>query len=398
MSPRPSRESSGCWNASFVHSRPRLLHLHGSFSLGGKEARAVRLMNLWGDRATHAIVSGDPTAMGARDAIDPTVPVEYPDAPPLTGRPSLARYRALARFMSGYDLILTYNWGAMDAVMAHRLFGRSMRLPCLIHHEDGFNADEANRLKIQRNLFRRIALTHAHALVVPSAVLERIARQIWKQPTRRVHLIRNGIDVAAYASTPAPDAIPNLTRSPTKLLVGTLAGLRPVKNLPRLVRAIAPHRDRLQLVIIGEGPERDEILAEAVRCGLDDICLAGFMDRPARFVGLFDIFALSSDSEQCPISLVEAMAAGLPVVSTDVGDVANMVAPENRPFVVRGEAELSAAFATLLRDEPLRARLGAANRARAASDFAEDDMADTYAALYDGALGRGALAKAGNLR
>ncbi|MET0249596.1 MAG: glycosyltransferase family 4 protein [Sphingobium sp.] len=372
--------------------------MHSSFSLGGKEARAVRLMNLWGGRATHAIVSGDRQAMGAAAAIDPAIKVDYPDAPPLTGRPSLARYRALARFMAHYDLIFTYNWGAMDAVMAHRLFNRSMRLPPLIHHEDGFNADEANGLKPQRNLFRRIALARAHALVVPSMVLERIARTVWKQPAQRVHLIRNGIDVAAYASAPAPDAIPALARSPGKLLVGTLAGLRPVKNLPRLVRAVAPHRDRLQLVIVGEGPERAAILAEAAQCGLDDICLAGFMDRPAQFVGLFDIFALSSDSEQCPISLVEAMAARLPVVSTDVGDVANMVAQENRPFVVRGEAELSAALGALLDDPELRARLGDANCARAASYFAEDVMEQTYAALYDEALGRAALAKGADLR
>lgn len=377
---------------------PRLLHLHSSFSLGGKEARAVRLMNLWGERATHAIVSGDARAMGARAAIEPAVVVDYPDAPALTGRPSFARYRALARFMGGYDLILTYNWGAMDAVMAHRLFGRSMRLPPLIHHEDGFNADEANGLKPQRNLFRRIALARADAVVVPSLVLERIALTAWRQPSDKLRLIRNGIDVAAYARPPAPGAIPALKRSPGKLLVGTLAGLRPVKNIPRLVRAVAPHRDRLQLVIVGEGLARDAILGEAARCGLDDICLAGFMDRPARFVGLFDIFALSSDSEQCPISLVEAMAARLPIVSTDVGDVANMVAPENRPFVVTGEAELSAALGALAQDEAYRARLGQANQRRATLDFAEDAMAQAYAALYDEALGRVALAKGADLR
>jgi glycosyltransferase involved in cell wall biosynthesis len=365
---------------------PHILHVHGSFSLGGKEARAVRLMNLWGDKARHSIVSADPDALGARAAIEDHVPVDFPDGPPFAGKPGLARYRDIRAFLTRFDLILTYNWGAMDAVMAHRLAGRGEGMPPLVHHEDGFNADEANGLRTKRNLFRRIALQKAHALVVPSARLEGIARQVWKQPAARLHLIRNGIDVDRYAAPPAPDAIPGLVRTPGKLLVGTLAGLRAVKNIPRLVRAVAAHGDRLQLVVVGEGPERDAIVAEAAARGLTDIHMAGFMDRPWRFVGLFDIFALSSDSEQFPISLVEAMAAGVPAASMDVGDVATMVAPENRPFVVPDEAGLADALGALAADADLRARLGAANRARARRDYAERDMVNAYARLYGEAL------------
>ncbi|WP_420144184.1 glycosyltransferase [Sphingobium sp.] len=374
-----------------MNSVPHILHVHGSFSLGGKEARAVRLMNIWGGRARHSIMSADPLAMGARDAIDPGISVDYPDAPSFAGKPGLARYRVITAFLRQFDLILTYNWGSMDAVMAHRLaalglVGQSAGLPPLIHHEDGFNADETHGLKTKRNLFRRVGLQSAHALVVPSVRLEGIARHIWKQPAGRVHLIRNGIDVARYADRPAPDAMPGLVRTPGKLLVGTLAGLRAVKNIPRLVRAVAAHRDRLQLVVVGEGPERDAIVAEAAACGLDGLHMAGFMDRPWRFVGLFDIFALSSDSEQFPISLVEAMAAGLPAASMDVGDVANMVAPENRPFIVRDEQGLADALGALAADADLRARLGVANRQRAQRDYAETDMVNAYARLYGEAL------------
>ncbi|HAF40213.1 MAG TPA: glycosyl transferase family 1 [Sphingobium sp.] len=366
--------------------RPHILHVHGSFTLGGKEARAIRLMNIWGDRARHSIVSAAPDAMGARAAIGAHVPVDFPDAPAMAGRPGYVRFRNIAKYLKRFDLILTYNWGAMDAVMAHQLSSSLSMMPPLVHHEDGFNADEAAGLNPRRNLYRRLALRHAHALVVPSARLEGIARQVWKQPEGRVHLIRNGIDVARYAAPPAPDAIPGLVRSPGKLLVGTLAGLRPVKNIPRLVRAVAAHRDRLQLVVVGEGPERDAILAEAAAHGLDDLHLAGFMDRPWRFVGLFDIFALSSDSEQFPISLVEAMAAGVPVASMDVGDVANMVAPENRPLIVPDEAGLADALGALAADPDLRARLGAANRLRAERDYVEEQMVNAYARLYGEAL------------
>lgn len=365
---------------------PRLLHVHGSFSLGGKEARAVRLMNLWGDRAQHAIVSAAPDAMGARAAIDPSLSVRFPEAPSLTGRPSPARFRALGRFLSGFDLVLTYNWGAMDAVMAHRFCSPFLRMPPLIHHEDGFNIEEAERLKTERNLYRRLALQRARAVVVPSIRLDRIARTVWKQPASRVHLIRNGIDVARYARPVADDAIPGLVRSPGKLLVGTLAGLRPVKNIPRLIRAVAPHQDRLQLVIVGDGPERDAIRAEADRHGIDDLCMPGFLPDPWRFLGALDIFALSSDSEQFPISLVEAMAAGLPIASMDVGDVMQMIAPENQSLIVSNEAALSRALSDLAGSAELRVRLGEANRHRAQRDFAEAAMVDAYAALYGQAL------------
>ncbi|ANI76863.1 MULTISPECIES: glycosyltransferase [Sphingobium] len=365
---------------------PRLLHVHGSFSLGGKEARAVRLMNLWGDRAQHMIVSAAPQSMGARAAIDPSVAVSFPEPPALTGRPGPLRFRALGRFLAGFDLILTYNWGAMDAVMAHRFCSPFLRMPPLIHHEDGFNIEEAERLKAERNLYRRLALQRARAVVVPSIRLDGIARTVWKQPASKVHLIRNGIDVARYARPVAADAIPGLLRSPGKLLVGTLAGLRPVKNIPRLIRSVAPHRDRLQLVIIGDGPERDSILAEADRHGLDDICMPGFLTQPWRFMGALDIFALSSDSEQFPISLVEAMAAGLPIASMDVGDVIQMIAPENQSFIVPDEASLSHALGNLAANPELRARLGKANRHRAQRDFDEAAMVDAYASLYGQAL------------
>lgn len=365
--------------------RPRLLHVHGSFSLGGKEARAVRLMNLWGDRASHAIISADPGAMGARSAIAPEIDVSFPDPPTLTGRPSVSRFRALGHFLSGFDLVLTYNWGAMDAVMAHRVCSHFQRLPPLIHHEDGFNIEEADRLKTKRNLYRRLALQRAQAIVVPSIRLDEIARRTWRQPASKVHLIRNGIDVARYADA-VPGAIPGLVRSPGKLLVGTLAGLRAVKNIPRLVRAVAPHRETLQLVVVGEGPERDAIVAEAARHGLVDICLPGFLPDPAGFLGLLDIFALSSNSEQFPISLVEAMAARLPVASTDVGDVAQMVAPENQPFIASDEAGLSAALGQLAASADLRSRLGEANLRRAQRDFEEAAMLDAYSGLYGQAL------------
>jgi L-malate glycosyltransferase len=372
----------------------RILHLHSTFDLGGKEARAVRLMNAFGDRARHTIVSSVPDALSARNAIDQGIKYEIAqNPPPMTGRPSVARYEAIARYMRRFDLVLTYNWGAIDGVMARRAFAKGA--PPLIHHEDGFNADEAGGLKVQRNMYRRIALGAADALVVPSQVLEDIACRVWKQPVERVHRIANGIDTAAYAGRPDPKAIPGFVRQGKEVVIGTLAGLRPVKDLPTLIRAAGGLAGKFRLVIVGEGPERDTIAQAAAAMGIaDKLVMPGFLDRPHRFMGLFDIFALSSQSEQFPISVVEAMAAGLPVASTPVGDIRQMVSLENQPFIGEhaGEVRLRDAIQPLLLDADLRVSVGAANRIKARNDYDEKAMIVRYRALYEAAMGKtGAL-------
>jgi glycosyltransferase involved in cell wall biosynthesis len=369
----------------------RILHLHSSFDRGGKELRAARLMNAFGRGIAHDVVSAVPGALGAAAAIDRGLAVGYPEFPSLSGKPMPARLQRLAAAMKPYDLVLTYNWGAMDAVMAHTVFRDLLKLPPLVHHEDGFNEDEAERLKTSRNWYRRIALGRASALVVPSRKLEAVALGPWQQPPGRVHLIPNGIPLAAYAKKPRPDALPRIVKRPGELWVGTLAGLRAVKNLPRLVRAFSSLPEEWQLVILGDGPERDAIKAQALASGVAHrVHLPGFAIDPAKAVGLFDVFALSSDSEQFPISVVEAMAAGLPVASPAVGDLAQMVAPENQPLICapHDDAALAATLASLAADATLRTRIGAANRAHARAHYDEQVMIDAYRSVYAGALGR----------
>lgn len=362
----------------------RILHAHSTFALGGKEARAVRLMNAFGGAAEHVILNAT-DQWGALDAVEPGIAVERAKgAPSLTGKPGPGRYRALSRYMRGFDLVLTYNWGAMDAVAARRLFGG----PPLVHHEDGFNEDEAVRRKPIRNHFRRLVLPTARRVVVPSERLHAIAAKEWLQPPSRLVRISNGIDVGRFQQLPSRP-IPGLDEREGEVVVGTVAGLRAVKNLPRVVRAFAasaPSRSRL--VIVGEGPERERIMAEAAGLGIGDrLVMPGFIADPAAWMGHFDIFALSSDSEQQPISLIEAMAAALPAVSTDVGDVAQMVSGPNR-FAIGGEDVLRSALTRLIDDPALRGHVGAANRAKALADYDERDMIARYAGLYGEAIGR----------
>lgn len=370
----------------------RILHLHSTFNLGGKEARAVQLMNYFGEQMEHTILSAEPDQLSAREAIDSKIKVRFPEnAPSLSGKPSPGRYRELVTYFSDFDLILSYNWGAMDGVMARTLFSRVAGLPPLIHHEDGFNEDESTKLNWKRNWFRKFALGGSQALVVPSLQLENIAKSVWNQPDSKVHRIPNGIDVKRFDKKPQRGTLPGFKKANGEVVVGTMAGLRSIKNLPRLVRVCAASGDNVRLVIVGEGPEKEAILAEAQRCGIaDQLLMPGFLPDPARYAGLFDIFALSSDSEQFPISLIEAMAAGLPVAATDVGDVKSMVCRANEAFIRPADDEIAfaEALATLVQDEQLRQDIGAQNRMKARAEYNESKMLARYALLYGYALGR----------
>jgi glycosyltransferase involved in cell wall biosynthesis len=369
----------------------RVLHCHSTFSAGGKEVRSVRLMNAFGGAMEHTIVSAEPEAMGARALIAPGIKVRFPgDFPSLKGLPTPGRLVTLAEALKGYDLICTYNWGAIDVAMAHTVFAKSFGLPPLVHHEDGFNEDEADGLKTRRNLYRRAALRGAAWVIVPSTGLERIARGPWAQPPEKVLRIANGIDTAAFAAPPNPAAL-RLIKREGERWIGTLAGLRPVKQLPMLVEAMARLPEEWHLVICGEGPEREAIAAAADKLEVSHrVHLPGAVADPAQVIGLFDIFALSSASEQFPLSVVEAMAAGLPVAAPDVGDVRQMVAEPNRPYIAvpNDPAALGTMLADLAVDADLRSRIGAANRERARTRYDAAQMIAQYRAAYAAAIGR----------
>jgi glycosyltransferase involved in cell wall biosynthesis len=370
---------------------PLFLHVFSTFNLGGPQARAIQLMKAWGAEYRHAIVSVGRGELAARRELDPSLAIDFPEFPDLKAGALPSRLWAIARRLRELqpDLVLTYNWGAMEVVMSNRLLGR---LP-LVHHEDGFGPDETRAQLPRRVWFRRLALPGAAHLIVPSRTLERAARDIWRQPAQRLTYIPNGVDVAAFDVAPSPQAIPGLDRGDAVLQVGTVTGLRKEKNLPRLVRVFARAARGIdaRLILVGAGPEADTVMAEARTQGVADrVHLPGFLAAPHRYVGLFDVFALTSDTEQFPISLIEAMAARLPAVCTAVGDVPEIVAPENLPFIAAAgdETLLAAALSRLLRDGELRRRVGAANRARVERDFSLRSMCERYHSLYEMVLRR----------
>jgi glycosyltransferase involved in cell wall biosynthesis len=126
----------------------------------------------------------------------------------------------------------------------------------------------------------------------------------------------------------------------------------------------------------------------------DRLVMPGFLERPYNYIRHFDIVALSSLSEQAPISVLEGMAAGLPIASLPVGDVPMMVSEPNRPFIADApnEVRLRDVIQALIAHPELRAQAGAANQARVRAEFDQAQMVARYKALYEQVLGRpGAL-------
>lgn len=345
----------------------RILHL-------GWDGRRARLLDAFDKGVQHVTVPAEADACAA-------------DFPSLDGAPTPGRLQRLAKAMRGYDLILTYGWGAMDAAMAHTLFGEFHGLAPLIHHED---SDGAQTLKRTRTWYRRIALGRAARVIVPSRRLETIAREIWQLPAGKVKRIAVGVDTGAYDRTPKPDTLPRVIKRPGERWLGAVADFTAEEEFDRLVGAFAVLPEEWQLVIVGDGPEREAIRDEALRQDVAHrVHLPGPVPDFAKVAGLFDIFTLP-DGGAFSAPLVEAMAAGLPVVSTDTGDVAEVVADENRPFITprSDEDALAGALLALAEDEVLRRRTGDANRRRAKAEFDAKAMVAAYRAAYAQAFGR----------
>jgi len=352
---------------------PLLLHVYSTFAVGGPQVRFAALANRFGDEFRHAVVAMDGN-LACRERLDPGLDVAFPQVEIRKGDTlgNRARFRAVLRAMRP-EALVTSNWGSIEWAMANT--------PTLVRHlhvEDGFGPEERDRQLPRRVWMRRLLLRRA-TVAVPSRLLHRIAAEQWKLPRARLHYVPNGIDLARFDMARQPRDIP---------VIGTVAALRPEKNLARLLRAFAQVRARTacRLVIAGDGPERPGLAALAAELGVaDDVAFPGHVtDTPALFAG-FDLFALSSDTEQMPISVLEAMAAGLPVAATDVGDVRAMLAPENGGAVVaRDVPALADAIAALVADPARRAALGAANRRRAEAAFDQETMFAAWHALFLG--------------
>ncbi len=361
-------------------SQPLLLHCFSTFEPGGPQVRFAHLANRMRGQYAHVILALDGRT-GAARLLEPGVRWRIGETPP---QPGLLAFASLIRRLRP-ALVQTYNWGAIEAAAGCVL----ARVCPLLHTEDGFGPDEASRLKLRRVLARRLVLRFARRVAVPSQTLERIALEACRLPQRSVVRIPNGVDCLQFHPGRNDALRSELGVGAEEFVLGSVGHLRGEKDFGFLLRAFAEARiPSSRLVIAGDGPERERLRQLAAELRLQGrVLFPGVVD-PAPWYRMFDLFVMSSMTEQMPLALLEAMASGLPALCTDAGDSAWMLEAQGPPAIVpRGDF---AGYVEALRlwagNEALRREAGARNRARCRREFSLDRMVERWRALYEDCL------------
>jgi glycosyltransferase involved in cell wall biosynthesis len=356
-------------------------HVLSSFELGGQERVALELaaaQRRSGNRVLAiSLASGSEGTLAAafraadvetlsvckRRRLDPTLPFR------------------LARLLGErhVEIVHTHNpFALVYGAPAGRLAGCAV-----LHTKHGVNPGSARRRALRR---LAAALTDAYVAVTPT--LGEVARQRRECASSRLFVVANGIDTARFAPNDLTRASmrSKLGVSESTRVVGTVGRLATEKNQLLLLAALEPLLDdSVLLVVVGDGPLQSALCDRVERSRRQArIRLLGARSDVAELLTAFDLFVLSSNSEGLPLVLLEAMATALPVVSTRVGGIADLVEERESGLLVRaGDAPgLRAAVESVLREPSRAAEMGRRGRERVLAQHSLEHMASEYAALY----------------
>ena len=290
-------------------------------------------------------------------------------------------FLSLARLFRGRraDVVHTHNpqpllFSALPAKLARA---------ALVHTKHGVNPDNPRRLAMRRAAGRLV-----DAFVAVSQPTADVAADRRECRPRRLHVVPNGINLDRFApDAEARRAIRRELGIPDDAFaVGTVGRLWPEKGHEYLIRSLVPVLgDRFHLVITGEGPERDNLTRQiAALSHPASVHLTGNRRDVPRLLAALDVFVLTSKSEGLPLVIPEAMAAGLPVVSTRVGGIPQVVDEGVTGFMLAygDEDALRGRLVALDGDRRLAGQCGAMGRERSLDRYSSRRMVADYLRLY----------------
>lgn len=378
--------------------RPLVAHVLHRFDVGGLENGVVNLINrLPPERYRHAVIA-------LTEVTDFRLRVQRDDVsfhalhkPPGQGLWQFGRMRRLLRELAP-AVVHTRNLAALEMAVPAAMAGVGAR----VHSEHGWDVNDPGGSRMRFRLMRRVYRPFVHRYVALSRHLQRYLLDHVGIPPWRVAQIYNGVDIQRFHPSPegrgpisgSPFASPGLR------LIGSVGRLQTVKHQTLLARAFAraialspAARQRLRLVLAGDGPLRAEVQAVLSQAGVADLAwLAGKRDDVPEFMRGLDGFVLPSLSEGISNTILEAMATALPVTATRVGGNVELIEDGATGRLVASD-DVEAMAAALLDDlvDPLAARRrGLAARADVERRFSLDAMVRSYGDLYDRLLGQAA--------
>ena len=360
----------------------KILHIFHSLEVGGLENGVVNLVNrLDRDRYDHeicCIASSGPMA----DRIQPPVPIHVLGKV-ASGKAYLLPFRlaGLIRRVAP-DIVHTRNWGAMDGVLAARLAG----VKRVVHGEHGREATDPNGANSRRRWIRRLLSPAVNHFIAVSADLANWLVEDVGVPGRKVTHIINGVDAVKFG--PRGEVSPSreeLGLPVDPCLMGIVGRLDPVKDHATLFKAFSRLGENAHLVVVGDGPMRNELIGLANELGLTGrVSFLGNRNDVPDILPALDVFVLPSIAEGISNTILEAMACGLPVVASRVGGNPELVKDGETGFLFcAGDVQaLAGRLNQYLQHSDLRGEHGKAARARIEREFSLAAMVDKYDRLY----------------
>lgn len=360
----------------------RVMHVMYTLRPGGMEFGVVKLVDgLPRARVQSMICSTTPADREMRTRLPSDVPLFELQRRP-GNDPSVVKdlYRVFRQQRP--DVVHTHAWGTLiEGLLAARLAG----VPVVVHGEHG-----TLQLRGYQRRLQRLAWSRAdQVLSVSSRLAERMSIETGF-PLARIQTIRNGVDIGRFSGASRAAARAALNVPDGVAVVGTAGRLVAVKDQRSLLEAVARLRARgrrATLLIAGDGPLRSELEAAAAALGIAaEVRLLGHCPQIETVLAAMDVFVLPSVSEGLSNTILEAMAAGRPVVATEVGGADELVVHRDTGLLVPPGSidQLADAIGRLLEDDAARRRMGEAARHRAATDFCLAAMIERYEALYLG--------------
>lgn len=295
-------------------------------------------------------------------------------------------FRVLRRYVREHkiDVVHSHKYKTnFYAVVA--CFGLPSALVSTCHNWLGTGA----KMRFYAALDKRILRMFDRVVGVSNEVTIELRRHMVAE---KVVKIDNGIEVQRFGGTPKSEALRmlGLGARPVVGFVGRLSADKAVSHLLQAARALVSRGLAIDLVVTGDGECAQSLHAEARDLGVGEyVHFLGRRDDTPAIYAAMDVFVLPSLKEAFPMVLLEAMAAGVPVVATEVGDASYILEDGACGVLVEAGdiAALSHAIEKLLTDSDKARRLGSAGRWRVRQRFSSIAMAERYRELYKDALG-----------